>query len=66
MINTIINPNNINMSLLEQYQLFQEVQRAKREIRVEATIELAKHERHKANPPPLAPRKWGSNLDVIA
>ena len=66
MINTTINPNNTNLSLLEHYRLFQEIQRAKREIRVEATVELARHERIKANPHPLAPRKWGSNLDVIA
>ena len=58
--------HNTNISLLDYYRFFREVQQVKRELRVEATTELAKHERNKANPHPLAPRKWGSNLDVIA
>ena len=58
--------HNTNINLLDYYRLFREVQQVKRELRVEATTELAKHERNKANPHPLAPRKWGGNLDVIA
>ena len=60
MINTYMNTRYLrqstiaNLSTLEQYQLFNEVQRAKREIRNEATVDLARHARRKhsqlANP----------------
>ena len=36
-----------NLSTLEQFQLYNEIQRAKRDIRIEATMDLAKHERKK-------------------
>ena len=50
-----------NFSTLEQYQLFNEVQRAKREIRIESTVELAKHERKKVKSTKAG---FGAKLDV--
>ena len=67
MITSYMNPrfftqSNEGLSLLEHYQLYREVQQAKRQIRVEATVSLAKHERIKAksttNP------NLGAKLDV--
>ena len=52
-----------SLSTLEQYQLFNEVQRAKREIRVEATVELAKSERTKVN---SSKPGFGTKLDLYA
>ena len=54
MIMTYMNPRYVrqsriaNLSTLEQFQLYNEIQRAKRDIRIEATMDLAKHERKKA------------------
>ena len=50
-----------NFSTLEQYQLFNEVQRAKREIRIESTVELAKLERKKVKSTKAG---FGAKLDV--
>tara|TARA_Y100000401_G_C8325733_1_gene228110 strand:+ start:2398 stop:2592 length:195 start_codon:yes stop_codon:yes gene_type:complete len=52
-----------NFSTLEQYQLYNEVQRAKREVRIESTVELAKHERKKVN---STKPGFGSKLDIYA
>lgn len=68
MVTTYMNPrylrqsNIANFSTLEQYQLFTEIQRAKREIRIEATVDLARHERrkHKQSTNP----NLGAKLDV--
>ena len=68
MINTYMNTRYLrqsriaNLSTLEQYQLFNEVQRAKREIRIEATVDLARHERRKHSQ--LANPNLGAKLDV--
>ena len=67
MIMTYMNPRYVrqsriaNLSTLEQFQLYNEIQHAKREIRIEATLDLAKHERKKAkstNP------NLGAKLDI--
>ena len=50
-----------NFSTLEQYQLYNEVQRAKREIRIESTVELVKHERKKVH---STKPGFGAKLDV--
>ena len=50
-----------NFSTLDQYQLFNEVQRAKTEIRIESTVELAKHERKKVKSTKAG---FGAKLDV--
>ena len=52
-----------NFSTLEQYQLYNEVQRSKREVRIESTVELAKHERKKVN---STKPGFGSKLDIYA
>tara|TARA_B100000519_G_C13991787_1_gene319609 strand:+ start:34 stop:228 length:195 start_codon:yes stop_codon:yes gene_type:complete len=52
-----------NFSTLEQYQLYNEVQRAKREVRIESTVELAKHERKKVN---STKPGFGTKLDIYA
>ena len=62
------------MSTMEYYRVFQEVQAAKELARVNVQTQLATHEREKhmvsandnRNNDVMAPRKWGSNLDVIA
>jgi len=62
------------MSTMEYYRVFQEVQAAKELARVNVQTQLATHERDKhmvsandnRNNDVMAPRKWGSNLDVIA
>ena len=69
MITSYMNPrfftqSNKGFSLLEQYQLFTDIQQAKREIRVEANVTLAKHERNKAKS--LSNPNLGANLDVNA
>ena len=70
MVTTFMNPrylhqsNIVNLSTLEQYQLFNEVQRAKREIRIEATVDLARHERRKHSQ--LTNPNLGAKLDVYA
>ena len=69
MITSYLNPrfftqSKKGFSLLEHYQLFREIQQAKREIRVEATVTLAKHERKKAKS--LSNPNLGANLDVNA
>lgn len=67
MISTFMHPSFLrqskiaNFSTLEQYQLFNEVQRAKREIRIESTVELAKHERKKVKSTKAG---FGAKLDV--
>ena len=67
MINTFMHPSFLrqskiaNFSTLEQYQLFNEVQRAKREIRLESTIELASHERKKVKSTKAG---FGTKLDI--
>ena len=67
MISTFMHPSFLrqskiaNLSTLEQYQLFNEVQRSKREIRIEATVELAKSERRKVN---SSKPGFGTKLDV--
>ena len=50
-----------NFSTLEQYQLYNEVQRAKREIRIESTIELANHEKKKTKPTKIG---FGAKIDI--
>tara|TARA_Y100000817_G_C16566776_1_gene415682 strand:+ start:33 stop:227 length:195 start_codon:yes stop_codon:yes gene_type:complete len=52
-----------NFSTLEQYQLYNEVQRAKREVRIESSVELAKHERKKVN---STKPGFGTKLDIYA
>ena len=70
MIMTYMNPRYVrqsriaNLSTLEQFQLFNEIQRAKRYIRIEATMDLAKHERKKAKS--LTNPNLGAKLDVYA
>ena len=62
------------MSTMEYYRVFQEVQAAKELARVNVQTQLATHEREKhmvsanenRNNDVMAPRKGGSNLDVIA
>lgn len=62
------------MSSIEYYKVFQEVQAAKELARVNVQTQLATHEREKhmisanenQNNDVMAPRKWGSNLDVKA
>ncbi len=62
------------MSTMEYYKVFQEVRAAKELARVNVQTQLATHEREKhmvsandnRNNDVMAPRKWGSNLDVIA
>ena len=62
------------MSAMEYYRVFQEVQAAKELARTNIRTQLATHEREKhmisanenQNSNVTAPRKWGSNLDVIA
>tara|TARA_Y100000310_G_scaffold179574_1_gene179532 strand:- start:1396 stop:1575 length:180 start_codon:yes stop_codon:yes gene_type:complete len=59
---------------MEYYKVFQEVRAAKELARVNVQTQLATHEREKhmvsandnRNNDVMAPRKWGSNLDVIA
>ena len=49
MITTFMNPRFLrqsriaNFSTLEQFQLYNEIQHAKREIRIEANLDLARH-----------------------
>jgi hypothetical protein len=69
MISTFMHPSFLrqskiaNFSTLEQYQLYNEVQRAKREVRIEATVELARHERKKVNSTKAG---FGTKLDIYA
>ncbi len=69
MISTFMHPSFLrqskiaNFSTLEQYQLYNEVQRAKREVRIESTVELAKHERKKVN---STKPGFGTKLDIYA
>ena len=72
MVTTYMNPrylrqsNIANLSTLEQFQLYNEIQRVKHNLRVEATVELVKTERQRAkrssNPNP----NLGVKLDVYA
>ena len=43
--------------------MYNEIQRAKREVRVESTVELAKHERKKVNSTKAG---FGAKLDIYA
>ena len=69
MISTFMHPSFLrqskiaNFSTLEQYQMYNEIQRAKREVRVESTVELAKHERKKVN---STKEGFGAKLDIYA
>jgi len=62
------------MSSMEYYRVFQEVQSAKELARTHVQTQLATHEREKhmissnenQNNNVMAPRKWGSNLDIKA
>ena len=69
MINSFMHPSFLrqskiaNFSTLEQYQMYNEIQRAKREIRIEATIELASHERKKVS---SSKPGFGTKLDIYA
>ena len=62
------------MSAIDYYRVYQEVQSAKHAVRVNMQTQLATHEREKhfisanenRNNDVMAPRKWGSNLDVKA
>ena len=62
------------MSAMDYYRVFQEVQSAKEVARVNVQTQLATHEREKhmisanenQNNDVMAPKKWGSNLDVKA
>ena len=71
----MINTYGVNkMSAMDYYRVFQEVQSAKHAARVNVQTQLATHEREKhfmavnenMNNDVMAPRKWGSNLDVKA
>ena len=63
--------NDLNhLDRLSYYRLYQEVQMAKREVRMNirreiSLQELQKDSRVKVEKNVMAPRKWGSNLDVI-
>ena len=60
------------MSSMDYYRVFQEVHAAKELARVNVQTQLATHEREKhkvsngETQSVMAPRKWGSNLDVKA
>lgn len=62
------------MNSVDYYRVFLEIQAAKQAERLSMKTELATHEREKhminvqvkENNNVMAPRKWGSNLDVKA
>ena len=62
------------LSSMEYYRVYQEVQSVKQIARANLASTLAVHEREKhdvsttenKNNDVMAPRKWGSNLDVTA
>jgi len=60
------------MSTMDYYRVFQEVQSAKQLARTHMKTQISTHEREKhkvsngETQNVMAPRKWGSNLDVKA
>ena len=60
------------MSTMDYYRVFQEVQSAKQLARTHMKTQISTHERNKHEVSKsetsnvMAPRKWGSNLDVKA